>query len=81
MWNCLKYGTWKTTQPGMDAVNALVAGGYAPLAAMVLASRGIGSESQANAYLDADALQAMAAGTSRRDQRRGCQHCGEKRRP
>ena len=39
----------------MDAVNALVGSGYAPLAAMVLASRGIDNEKQANAYLDATA--------------------------
>ena len=51
----LKYGIWKLTEPGMDAVNTLVGCGYAPLTAMVLASRGIGSESQAKAYLDADA--------------------------
>ena len=48
----MKYGTWKTTQPGMDAVNALVAGGYAPLAAMVLASRGMENKENADAYLD-----------------------------
>jgi len=51
----LKYGIWNVTEPGIDAVNTLVRGGYAPLTAMVLASRGIGSESQAAAYLDCNA--------------------------
>ena len=37
------------------AVNALVGSGYAPLAAMVLASRGIGDDRQARAYLDCNA--------------------------
>ena len=36
----------------MDAVNALVSGGYAPLAAMVLAARGKEDLRQADAYLD-----------------------------
>ena len=48
----MKYGIWKTTQPGADAVNALVAGGYAPLAAMVLASRGMENKENAHKYLD-----------------------------
>ena len=48
----MKYGTWKTAQPGMDAVNALVKGGYAPLAAMVLASRGMENKENAEQYLD-----------------------------
>ena len=39
----------------MDAVNALVQGGYAPLAAMVLASRGLEEPSQAHRYLDSSA--------------------------
>ena len=39
----------------MDAVNTLVGSGYAPLTAMVLASRGIGNADQAHAYLDTDA--------------------------
>ena len=55
MWNCLKYGIWKTAQPTADAVNALVGGGYAPLAAMVLASRGLGSKESAHKYLDCNA--------------------------
>ena len=51
----LKYGIWKTTAPTPDGVNALVRGGYAPLAAMVLAGRGIQSKEQADKYLDANA--------------------------
>ena len=51
----MKYGTWKTAQPAPNAVNALVAGGYAPLAAMVLASRGLGNKENADKYLDCDA--------------------------
>ena len=39
----------------MGAVNALVSGGYAPLAAMVLAARKIETPAQAHAYLDCDA--------------------------
>ena len=52
MWNALKYGTWNVSQPRTDAVNALVGGGYAPLAAMILASRGLDTPEKANAYLD-----------------------------
>ena len=48
----LKYGIWKTNPPEPDKVNGLVRGGYAPLTAMVLASRGIGSKEQADKYLD-----------------------------
>ena len=48
----MKYGIWNTTQPGADAVNALVRGGYAPLAAMVLASRGLMDKEHADRYLD-----------------------------
>ena len=51
----MKYGTWKTALPGADAVNALVAGGYAPLAAMVLAARGMGNKENADKYLDCEA--------------------------
>ena len=54
MWNCLKYGTWKTVQPAPNAVNALVHGGYAPLAAMVLASRGMENKENADKYLDCE---------------------------
>ena len=48
----LKYGIWNTSVPKPEAVNSLVAGGYAPLAAMVLAARGIENEISAHAYLD-----------------------------
>jgi len=51
----LKYGIWNVAQPEASAVNALVSGGYAPLAAMVLASRGIQSAPQADQYLDCNA--------------------------
>jgi len=51
----LKYGIWKTNPPGADAVNALVRGGYAPLTAMVLASRGMTDKKQADKYLDCTA--------------------------
>ena len=51
----LKYGIWKTSTPTPDAVNSLVGGGYAPLAAMVLASRGIERKEQADSYLDCTA--------------------------
>ena len=50
----MKYGTWKTAQPAPNAVNALVAGGYAPLAAMILASRGMENKENADKYLDCD---------------------------
>ena len=50
----LKYGIWNVKQPKMDAVNALVSSGYAPLTAMVLAGRGLGDAQQANAYLDCE---------------------------
>lgn len=39
----------------MGAVNALVTGGYAPLTAMVLASRGLTDTAQAKTYLGCDA--------------------------
>ena len=48
----VKYGIWNVSEPGANAVNALVSGGYAPLAAMVLASRGIQNLPQAHNYLD-----------------------------
>ena len=51
----MKYGIWKVSQLEARAVNALVGSGYAPLAAMVLASRGIGDDRQARAYLDCNA--------------------------
>ena len=51
----MKYGIWKVSQLEAGAVNALVGSGYAPLAAMVLASRGIGDDRQARSYLDCNA--------------------------
>ena len=51
----MKYGIWKVSQLEAGAVNALAGSGYAPLAAMVLASRGIGDDRQARAYLDCNA--------------------------
>ena len=54
MWNVLKYGTWNVSQPRTDAVNALVSGGFPPLAAMILASRGLTDAPQAKAYLTCD---------------------------
>ena len=50
----LKYGIWNTAVPGAESVNALVAGGYAPLAAMVLVSRGLEEPAQAKNYLSCD---------------------------
>ena len=48
----VKYGIWNVNEPEVNAVNALVGSGYAPLAAMVLASRGIKTGAQAHTYLD-----------------------------
>ena len=42
-------------QPSVESVNALVGGGYAPLAAMVLAARDKKDPRQAHAYLDCKA--------------------------
>ncbi len=47
----LKYGIWNVSQPGQEAVNALSSAGYAPLAAMVLAARGMKTKPQADKYL------------------------------
>ena len=60
MWNALKYGIWNVAQPEAGSVNALVAAGYAPLAAMVLASRGLGTEKEA-ADSDEEKEKAVAA--------------------
>ncbi len=72
MCDILKYGIWKTTEPKMEAVNALLSGGCAPLTAMVLASRGVEDPRQADAYLSCEcplsdpfALQDMAAAVQR----------------
>lgn len=51
----MKHGIWKVSQPEAGAVNALVGSGYAPLAAMVLAARGMEDDHQARAYLDCNA--------------------------
>ncbi len=51
----MKYGIWKTAEPEMGAVNALVQGGYAPLTAMILSARGIMNPKEAKAYLGCDA--------------------------
>ena len=51
----MKYGIWNVAQPPMEAVNALVQGGYAPLASMILASRGMRGADQAHSYLDCNA--------------------------
>ena len=50
----LKYGIWKVGQPDPDGVNKLVAAGFAPLVAMVLASRGLCEPEKANACLRCD---------------------------
>ena len=47
----LKYGVWNSATPEGYAVNALVSGGYAPLVAMILASRGVSTKEQADGYL------------------------------
>ena len=51
----LKYGIWNVAEPEMGAVNALVSCGYSPLTSMVLSSRGIRSQQEANNYLTCDA--------------------------
>ena len=55
MCGIVKYGIWNVNEPDAGSVNALVRAGYAPLAAMVLASRGIRDSAQANQYLDCSA--------------------------
>ncbi len=50
----MKYGIWNVKEPKMEAVNSLVSGGYAPLVAMVLASRGIDTAQKAQNYLSCD---------------------------
>ena len=47
----MKYGTWKTAAAAPEVVNRLIAGGFAPLAALVLASRGLSTPESAKAYL------------------------------
>ena len=48
----MKYGIWNVAQPESEPVNDLVRGGYPPLVAMILASRGIRDVRQAHSYLD-----------------------------
>ncbi len=50
----MKYGIWNVNAPDSGAVNALVSGGYTPLASMVLASRGIRSPLEAKLLLGCD---------------------------
>ncbi len=50
----LKYGEWKVSNPEVGAVNALITGGYTPLSAMVLASRGMDTAKKAQDYLSCD---------------------------
>ena len=50
----VKYGIWKCAQPGAQDVNALVGGGFSPLAAMVLAGRGMKSPEKAKEFLRCD---------------------------
>ena len=47
----MKYGIWNVCEPEVSAVNALVGGGYNPLAAMILAARGMTTPAQASAQL------------------------------
>ena len=51
----MKYGVWNIQSPHPDGVNALVRASFAPLTAMVLASRGISDARSAKAYLDCNA--------------------------
>ena len=50
----MKYGIWNVADPEPGAVNGLVGEGYAPLAAMILASRGKSTASAAKEYLRCD---------------------------
>ena len=50
----LKFGVWNVQKPPMEAVNQLVGAGYAPLTAMVLASRNIRDAESAGAYLNCE---------------------------
>ena len=51
----LKYGIWNIQPLEPGSVNALVGGGFAPLPAMVLASRGMKTAREAGEYLDCNA--------------------------
>ena len=48
----MKYGIWNVSAPQGAAVNELVGAGYTPLTALILASRGLNTGAEANAYLD-----------------------------
>ena len=50
----MKYGVWNVGEGAQGAVNALAEGGYAPLAAMVLAARGMETPAQAKEVLGFD---------------------------
>ena len=50
----MKYGVWNIHQPEQGAVNNLVSAGYAPLTAMILASRDLCDAKKAYDYLDCD---------------------------
>ena len=50
----MKFGVWNVQKPPMEAVNQLVGAGYAPLTAMVLASRNIRDAESAGAYLNCE---------------------------
>ena len=51
----LKYGIWNAAEPEMGAVNALVSAGFSPLSAMILSSRGLKNQRDAENYLSCDA--------------------------
>ena len=55
-WMCvdLKYGIWNVKEPDVGSVNALVSGGFSPLASMVLAGRGMKTAAEAARFLDCD---------------------------
>ena len=50
----MKYGIWKCAQPQAQDVNALVSNGFPPLAAMVLAGRGLTEPQEAKEFLCCD---------------------------
>ena len=50
----MKYGVWNVSSPQVGSVNALVAGGFSPLTAMVLSARGMEDSRQAKALLRCD---------------------------
>ena len=50
----LKYGIWNVLNPETNAVNNLVGAGYAPLAAMILAARGMENATDVNKQLSCD---------------------------